>query len=83
MRSPRQRIGRRPAAYSIPQDFPKLLYHARTGQARKVYSAADEAELGPEWGPPQTDVKFSRQPLIDEGRPERPVLPVDITGDDL
>lgn len=83
MSLPSKRVGRRPASPSIPQEYPKLLYHARTGQARKVYSAADEAGLGPEWGMAQTDVKFSRQPMIDEGRSTRPVLPIDITGDDL
>lgn len=82
MREPKQRIGRRPAAYSPPPDYPKLLYHCRTGQMRKVYSADEEAAIGPEWGPAQTDVKISRKPMIDDGRVpfEIPYDPIESQG---
>jgi hypothetical protein len=81
MREPKQRIGRRPAAYFTPQEFPKLLYHCQTGQIRKVYSADEEEKAGAEWGPPQLDVRTSRKPMIDDNAPPRaecPVVPIEL-----
>jgi hypothetical protein len=49
---------------------------------RKVYSAEEEATAGPEWGAAQTDVKFSRKPMIDDGRApfEIPYEPIESQG---
>jgi hypothetical protein len=82
MREQRQRIGRRPAAYQPPPEYPKILYHCRTGQMRKVYSTEEEVSAGPEWGAAQTDLRQSRKPMIDDGRTsfEIPYEPIEQQG---
>lgn len=42
--------------------FPKARYHARTGQMRIVMSEEEDAALGKEWGAPQGDVRFPKNP---------------------
>jgi len=76
------RVGRRMSP-SLPAEYPKLLYHCRTGQIARVLSASDEINLGPEWGPPQTDVRYPKTPPPIMTEPKRPpVFWIEIPGDD-
>jgi hypothetical protein len=60
-----------------------MLYHCRTGQMARILSASEEASLGPEWGPAQTDVRYSKTPPPIMSEPKRPpVFTIQIPGDD-
>lgn len=83
MTETKQRVGRR-QALSRHAEYPKLVYHAITGQMRRILSAAEEADLGPEWGPAQTDVRYSKTPppIMTEPARKPPVFTIKIPGDD-
>jgi hypothetical protein len=59
--------------------YPLLRYHSLTGQQRLVLSEEEEAELGPEWGNAQTDVRYPPNPaLIIDVRKKPPVFSIEI-----
>jgi len=59
--------------------YPLLRYHNLTGQQRLVLSAEEEAELGPEWGNAQTDVRYPANPApIIEARKSPPIFSIEI-----
>jgi hypothetical protein len=77
------RVGRRPAL-SRHAGYPKLLYHAITGQMRRVLSEFEELSLGPEWGSAQMDVRYGKTPPPITTEPARkpPVFKVNLPGAD-
>lgn len=59
--------------------YPLLRYHNLTGQQRLIMSAEEEAELGPEWGNCQPDVRYAANPApIIETRKPAPVFSIEI-----
>jgi hypothetical protein len=59
--------------------YPLLRYHNLTGQQRLVMSAEEEAELGPEWGNAQPDVRYPSHPApFIEIRKKPPVFSIEI-----
>lgn len=63
----------------MKHSFPKARYHAKTGQMRIVMSAEEEAVLSKEWGAPQGDVRYPKNPpLLKEAVFHPPVISIDL-----
>jgi len=60
--------------------YPLARYHQMTGEFRLVLSPAEEAEIGPDWGDAQSDVRFppNPKPFIETAAVAPPTFSIEI-----